>query len=82
VVGAPKTKKNSNFKTDDDTPGMVYSCPWKKACENLPVQQKNYEPKLKNNATEQNSHAMLGSTLDVHQDKLLVGKHHLASIYK
>jgi len=74
VVGAPKTKNNSNFNASDDTPGMVYSCPWKKSCEELPVQKINYETAIRGDTTvtEQNSDAMLGSTLDVHLDKLLV----------
>lgn len=72
LVGAPKATTNSNFKHDDATPGKVYACRFKGGCENIHVQEANYEVQITKTAIEKNDHAMLGSTLDVYGDVILV----------
>lgn len=74
-MGAPIAANNSNFKSNDEFPGKVYACRLLEGCTEIHVQPENYESMIKSPFIyEKNDHALLGSSLDVYGNVILVTK--------
>jgi hypothetical protein len=71
-VGAPHASNNAKFISNGA--GRVYKCQFKGHCSELMVHAKGYKGELFDIFLERKSRSMLGSTLDVYDDTILVMK--------
>jgi hypothetical protein len=73
-VGAPRAAYNTYINRNDSTPGKVYKCEFKGKCDELKLQEKGNcsAGPTQPLRYEVNDRAMLGSTLDVYDNTILV----------